>query len=150
MKIVVCSKNKAKNEAVESVIKNFIYDYEKIIKPVEEVVSEIIRKLLGSDVLDYIPMIYPEKEFAWYGSNILTGEEGLTFQVDYVLDDYYYDYKDLLKENGYTSDELDINFTREVDGIGIIKIKVTRRPRPIEDQGRKDVLIGISIERTND
>ncbi len=129
---------------------DFIYDYETIIKPVEEVVSEVIRKLLGSDVLDYIPMIYPEKEIAWYSSNILTGEEGLTFQVDYVLDDYYYDYKDLLKENGYTLDELDINFTREVDGIGTIKIKVTRRPRPIEDQGRKDVLIGISIERNTD
>ena len=129
---------------------DFIYDYETIIKPVEEVVSEIIRKLLGSDVLDYIPIIYPEKEIGWYSSNILTGEEGLTFQVDYVLDDYYYDYKDLLKENGYSSDELDNNFTREVDGIGIIKIKVTRRPRPIEDQGRKDVLIGISIERIND
>ena len=31
-----------------------------------------------------------------------------------------------------------------------IKIKTTTRPRPIEDQGRKDVLIGISIDRNAD
>ena len=40
MKIVVCSKNKAKNEAVESVIKDFISDYEIISLDTNSNVSE--------------------------------------------------------------------------------------------------------------
>ena len=40
MRVVVCSKNKAKNKAVENVIKDFIKDYEIVSLDTESLVSE--------------------------------------------------------------------------------------------------------------